>query len=323
MKKRMIAILLALCCISSLVGCGNQQQGQADQSNQQSQSQTDKGNQNEDKDNGNSSATDDFLKTITAETAEAKGVCGADLTWYYQDNVLVIKGTGDMSDYSDSESWGGTVSPWFSYNDRELADKIGWVIIDDGVTSIGECAFYECSALSKVVMGKDIKSIGDRVFYNCKSLVDIKLSESLETIGDEAFSYCESLEQLELPGSLKTIDISFRKCENLTQIKLNEGIEVIERLWGIRNTELTVPASVRKISNSGMTFGNATNITFMGDAPEMGIIDEINDDNENIVGIRGLHCWGRSKLSEITIKYHGSGFEPYIEKFPEYNWIKQ
>ena len=35
---------------------------------------------------------DRLLETITAETAEYKGVCGVDLTWYYKDNVLVIKG---------------------------------------------------------------------------------------------------------------------------------------------------------------------------------------------------------------------------------------
>lgn len=64
---------------------------------------------------------ENLMKT-TVESPETSGVCGADLTWYYQNGVLVIKGTGAMTEYSSGEDM-----PWY-----DLREKIGWVIIDEG-----------------------------------------------------------------------------------------------------------------------------------------------------------------------------------------------
>lgn len=109
------------------------------------------------------STTDDFLKTITAETATAKGLCGSDLTWYYKDNVLVIKGTGEMTNWEDA------TTPYMPWHAAGIANQIVHIYIEDGVTSIGDYAFsfwYRgySSAVSRVVVGKDIKSIGDGAF---------------------------------------------------------------------------------------------------------------------------------------------------------------
>lgn len=125
------------------------------------------------------SVTDDFLKTITAETAEAKGVCGANLIWYYQDGVLIIKGTGEMTDYTSDNK-----SPW-----HEL--EIGWVIIQEGVTSIGKCAFLECHTLSKVELPETLEKIGASAFCRCSELASIILPASVSYIGGGAFIYCK------------------------------------------------------------------------------------------------------------------------------------
>lgn len=84
-----------------------------------------------------SNEAESLLKT-TIESPETSGVCGAGLTWYYQNGVLAITGTGEMArfvretDRKDlSHSW--VTSPWW-----DLKDKIVWVIIDDGVTTIGD-----------------------------------------------------------------------------------------------------------------------------------------------------------------------------------------
>ena len=95
--RTILALGLATALLTGLTACGNPsstgdstgqstQQGQPDNSTQQVQPQ-------------DSNSTQEFLDSITPETAEAKGVCGADLTWYYQDNVLVIKGTGRITDF--------------------------------------------------------------------------------------------------------------------------------------------------------------------------------------------------------------------------------
>ena len=140
------------------------------------------------------SVTDDFLKTITAETAEAKGVCGADLTWYFQDGVLVIKGTGEMTDYTSDNK-----SPW-----HEL--EIGWVIIQEGVTSIGNKAFKDCYILSKIEMPETLEKIGNEAFWRCPELVSITLPASLSYIGGNAFIHDEKLLSITFIGNAPELE---------------------------------------------------------------------------------------------------------------------
>jgi len=148
--------------------------------------------------NSTSNPTEDFLKTITVETAEAKGVCGADLTWYYKDNVLVIKGTGEMTDFS------GDDVPWHDYS-----GETGWVIIDEGVTRIGENAFNGCSSsLSKVVFPSTLESIGEDAFRGCEQLQDVIIPSSVTDIGSCAFSYLDEDDITflgDIPGSIDSI----------------------------------------------------------------------------------------------------------------------
>lgn len=67
------------------------------------------------------------------------GTCGENLTWTLDDSgTLTISGTGAMTNYS-------SFGPW--YNNRL---SINSVVIEDGVTSIGNYAFYNCSALTDV-----------------------------------------------------------------------------------------------------------------------------------------------------------------------------
>lgn len=122
-------------------------------------------------------------------------MCGADLTWYYRNGVLVITGTGEMADYEYS----GIKSPW-----RDLEDKIGWVIVDEGVTSIGEEAFCELGAMNRVV-----------------------LPNTLETIRHGAFLYCENLKEVALPDSLKRIEGKPFASNVIQTLKMSDNIEDI------------------------------------------------------------------------------------------------
>lgn len=129
------------------------------------------------------SVTDDFLKTITPETAEAKGVCGSDLTWYYQDGVLVIKGTGEMNDYSQN-----TLPPWWMGDENDLIkDRISWIIVGDGVTSIGECAFASLSQLSKITLPETLTEIRSRALSVVRNLNEITIPSSVSLLGEYVF----------------------------------------------------------------------------------------------------------------------------------------
>ena len=62
--------------------------------------------------------------------------------------------------------------------------------IPDGVTSVGNYAFYQCSGLKSVTIGEGVKSIGEYAFYGCSSLTDLSLGKSVSDIGNYAFSAC-------------------------------------------------------------------------------------------------------------------------------------
>lgn len=121
---------------------------------------------------------------VTADyTVREMGKCGADLLWTVdQNNVLTVTGSGLMYDY------GSANSPW-----RGLKGVITEVVIGEGVTSIGNCAFYEFAALEKVTVSSTVLSIGNYAFYACKSLDDIAVPQALYAIGVYAFRKCNSL----------------------------------------------------------------------------------------------------------------------------------
>ena len=226
--KKCISALLALSMVLLLSACGGQ--GQPQESSGSLSSDPPKNSQSDD--------TQELIDSITAETAEAKGVCGADLYWYYQDNVLVIKGTGEMTEYQDSKS-----VPWYDY-----ISSIGKVIIDEGCTTIspfflcgdggnnnlssvitpnsliciGGSAFAECANLQKVVLGDSIEEIGERAFWRCSKLESIELPDSLQKIEHYAFSDC-NLNQVNIPAGLVEFDASAFESNNTTEFTVDEA----------------------------------------------------------------------------------------------------
>ncbi|MBR0064693.1 MAG: leucine-rich repeat domain-containing protein, partial [Paludibacteraceae bacterium] len=123
------------------------------------------------------------------------GTCGDNLTWNLTDGVLTISGTGKMTDFSYPD-----YGPWYSSR-----SSIKTVNIGDGVTSIGDDAFYNCSALTSVTIGNSVTSIGNYAFYECRSLTSVTIPNSVTSIGDGAFYNCSSLTSVTIPNSVTTI----------------------------------------------------------------------------------------------------------------------
>ena len=186
-KKTIVAIMTALTLTMSLSACGsiptsgsnsdNARIEELEQENKELKAEIKELKEqldNVDLANSNQQPTSetDSLLQATIASPETSGVCGADLTWYYQNGVLAITGTGEMTDYVTY----GKDTPWY-----DLKDKIGWVIIDDGVISIGKYAIYHFSTLSKVVIPNTLTSIGDYAFGECENLKQIIYNEQSYT----------------------------------------------------------------------------------------------------------------------------------------------
>ena len=108
------------------------------------------------------------------------GTCGEKATWNFYKGVLTISGTGAMYDYTPSQP-----APWQPYK-----YKITSVVIDEGITSIGNNSFNWCNNFTSVTIPNSVTSIGDNAFSRCQNLASITIPESVTSIGNYAFSGC-------------------------------------------------------------------------------------------------------------------------------------
>ncbi|MBR1592281.1 MAG: leucine-rich repeat domain-containing protein [Ruminococcus sp.] len=93
------------------------------------------------------------------------------------------------------------------------------VAIPDGVTSIGDRAFYECDILKEIKIPDSVTNIGNEAFYWCEQLIRINIPDSVTSIGDGAFYWCESLEEVNIPDSVTSIgNGAFYWCICLTEV---------------------------------------------------------------------------------------------------------
>ena len=131
------------------------------------------------------------------------GSCGDNVTFVFETSTgdLILGGFGEMDDFYYS-------SPWYSYS-----NFVKTVVVSDSITSIGEYAFYGCTALTSVALPDSITSIGESAFENCASLTSVIIPDSVTYIGDEAFRKCTSLLSVTLGDSIKSIgDYAFFNC---------------------------------------------------------------------------------------------------------------
>lgn len=101
-------------------------------------------------------------------------------------------------------------------------------IVPDGVTNIGDSAFYNCENLKKVILGNDVVTVGDSAFSGCTQMNYVYIPEGVETLNSGAFYACWNLDNVVLPNSLVTIgDRVFSNCSSLTNITVGTSVEII------------------------------------------------------------------------------------------------
>lgn len=170
----------------------------------------------------NSSVAAEAKSSVAADETAYNGTCGENLTYAFDQatGTLTISGTGDMTDYY----YYSAPSPWNAFK-----DSITDVIIENGVESIGEDAFRECSAIKSVDIAPSVKIIKQNAFRDCTSLEAIDIPSSIESIEYYAFMNCSSLKSLDIPSSVKTIrSEAFSGCTQLESVNFADGIERIE-----------------------------------------------------------------------------------------------
>ena len=130
-----------------------------------------------------------------APSVVASGDCGTNITWTLTDDgVLTISGTGAMADFTGEDP-----APW-----RSNRSNISSVIIEPGVTSIGNGAFGSYTNLRSVTIPASVTSIGEKAFSS-SGLSSVTIPAGVESIGKEAFYNCGGLSSVTIPASVERI----------------------------------------------------------------------------------------------------------------------
>ena len=158
-----------------------------------------------------------------------------------------------MADYTDTDA------PWYSHS-----SDITSVIIGEGITTIGNYAFYQFNSLSSVTVPSTLTSIGSHAFHNCGVLLSIAIPDGVATIGEEAFMFCSNLTSITIPNSVTTLgNHVFRFCNNISNIYVSWETEV--PAWHNLTSKspqsgitLHVPCSAIDLYNSASGWKNYT-----------------------------------------------------------------
>ena len=215
-------------------------------------------------------ATKHFNYTAVVES----GSCGENATYKLDENgLLTISGTGDMTDFDPESPFEGNTD-------------IKSVIIESGITSVGDMSFNGCSGITYVSLGDTVTRIGKNAFKDCDGLESLTMpdsvtvidnlafsgsnklssvtfSKNLSSIGNYAFDGCKALTALTVPASVETVgNYAFRYCSALTGLVIEDGVKTLGdyAFMGCTGlTKVTAPDSVTAISQRA--FAGCTALT--------------------------------------------------------------
>ena len=162
--------------------------------------------------------------TATATDTVAYGYCGSEgdgtnVVWMLDsDGLLTISGTGAMKNYDRNNR----ENPWSRWYEVKA------VFISDGVTSIGEYAFYRCSDMISATIGDGVTSIGQCAFNDCTRLTAVTIGKSVTNIQSRAFLGCHSLKSVVIPNSVVFMSDSFRNCSGLSDVTVPSSVTTME-----------------------------------------------------------------------------------------------
>ncbi len=238
------------------------------------------------------SAAETYANEYEIPFVAAGGTTG-DCKWKFDPytGTLTISGEGAMADYVCEYNQGTDTytyfDPW-----RGFCDQTTKIVIEDGVTHVGEFSFCDFSQVTELSIGNTVQTIGRLAFSLCgitvpdgklteitipdsvesigkmafasdKYLQSVTLGSGLKNIGEEAFAFTD-ITELTLPDSVETIgDFAFMNCAQLTSVALNEGVTSIGEhafLWCPNLTEVYIPDSVTAIGEDAFGYNELNHL---------------------------------------------------------------
>ena len=238
----------------------------------------------------------------------------------------------DMANYDNyNASEPGNFAPWIKPNTAGnksdgLKYPITTVTIADGVTSVGQKAFDNCSGLQNVTIGNSVTTIGENAFFNCSGLQNVTIGNDVTTIGEGAFQNCRGLQEVSIGSSVTTIGYrAFDSCIKLQNVTIPASVTIIgdNAFSECRNLTVVTMSPITPPRLDGDIFVHCLlklilvpNETAYDDYNDAGggwngkYSDDINTEPEDITY--------KSLLapSEISLAKNTSGWGTYCHRYP-------
>jgi len=269
------------------------------------------------------------IQLITVQ-AEAKasvvesGTCGENLSWELNsDGLLTISGEGKMDDfiYSGGESAHFKFAPWRA--DDDLYKAVKKVVIESGVTYVGDYAFCELPNLTSASIATSVQAFGNGVFCGDGKLAKVNIPDGVTSIPKSMFSDCFGLKSISIPDSVTQIgESAFETC-GFTSIKLPSGLtEISGRAFQFSAlTSIVIPEGVTAIDQDA--FNNCEKLksitlpkSLLTISPrafqDSAIVTITIPENVTHIGNNALSC---SDLKTIYFTGNAPDMDPYVFEY--------
>ena len=185
----------------------------------------------------------------TEVTVLRSGTCGTGVQWVVtSDGLLSITGSGNMKDYTQSSG-----TPW----NGSLCTSISKIVIEEGVTSIGNRAFEGLIFVTDVDIPSSVSRIGEYAFASCEHLTGIEIPYGVTEIGSYAFRGCVRLSDVSIPSTVTTISKGmFETCSFISRIVIPNSVTTIGQ-YAFQNCrtlhDIALPNGVTTVGDSAFT----------------------------------------------------------------------